>query len=249
MQVDTAKDCSIQRDDGKYDKFGYHVASKLEHHLMRIAPYGTGSVVKTAIICIVIFIAGLFLPQPGGVVFSAAALLFFLFTLYFYRDPERSTPGGNGEFVAPADGKIVLKQTVDHPVTGPGSTLVSIFMSPFNVHVNRIPLDGKVRGCQYHEGKFLMAFDHRSMSDNERMEITLDTAAGPVWFCQVSGFVARRIVCDLKTGQQVTRGKRFGMIKLGSRVDIALPASFRVTATEGEKTVAGETVLAQTGGF
>lgn len=212
---------------------------------MRIAPYGTGSVVKTAIFCIVIFIAGLFLPQPGGAVLAAASLLFLLFTLYFYRDPERTAPAGPGLVIAPADGKIVLKQTVDHPVTGPGSTLVSIFMSPFNVHVNRIPVDGRVRGCQYHEGKFLMAFDHRSMMDNERMEITLDTAAGPVWFSQVSGFVARRIVCELEAGQEVTRGSRFGMIKLGSRVDIALPASVRVTVAEGMNTTAGETVLGE----
>lgn len=212
---------------------------------MRIAPYGTGSVLKTAIFCIVIFIAGLFLPQPGGAVLAAASLLFLLFTLYFYRDPERTAPAGPGLVIAPADGKIVLKQTVDHPVTGPGSTLVSIFMSPFNVHVNRIPVDGRVRGCQYHEGKFLMAFDHRSMMDNERMEITLDTAAGPVWFSQVSGFVARRIVCKLEAGREVARGSRFGMIKLGSRVDIALPASVRITIAEGMNTTAGETVLGE----
>jgi len=210
---------------------------------MRIAPYGTGSVVKTAIFCIVIFIAGIFLPQPGGSILAVAALLFLLFTLYFYRDPKRAAPAEPGLVIAPADGKIVLKQTVDHPITGPNSTLVSIFMSPFNVHVNRIPVDGTVRDLQYHEGKFLMAFDHRSMSDNERMEITLDTAAGPVWFSQVSGFVARRIVCHLEAGQEVTRGKRFGMIKLGSRVDIALPASVQVTVLEGMKTTAGETVL------
>jgi phosphatidylserine decarboxylase len=212
---------------------------------MRIAPYGTGSVVKTAIVCIVIFIAGLFLPQPGGVVFSAAALLYFLFTLYFYRDPERAVPVGKGLFIAPADGKIVLRQTVDHPVTGPNSTLVSIFMSPFNVHVNRIPFDGRVRGTQYVPGKYLMAFDHRSMTDNERMEITLDSPAGPVWFCQVSGFVARRIVCKLEAGQKVETGNRFGMIKFGSRVDIALPATIEVTATVGMKTLAGQTVLGQ----
>jgi phosphatidylserine decarboxylase len=216
---------------------------------MRIAPYGTSSVVKSATFCILIIIAGILLPQPGGSILAAIALLFLLFTLYFYRDPERKTPDGKGLVTAPADGNIVLKQTVDHPVTGPGSTLVSIFMSPFNVHVNRIPVDGRVRDLQYHEGKFLMAFDHRSMSDNERMEITLDTAAGPVWFSQVSGFVARRIVCKLEKGEVVTRGNRFGMIKLGSRVDIILPATMQVTATEGMKTTAGETVLGRADGF
>jgi phosphatidylserine decarboxylase len=210
---------------------------------MRISPYGTGSVIKTALICSAIFIAGFLLPQPGGSVFSVAALFFLLFTFFFYRDPDREVPDGQGLLIAPADGRILLKKHVDHPVTGPDSTLISIFMSPFNVHVNRIPVDGRVLKASYQPGKFLMAFDHRSMSDNERMEITLDTAAGTVWFCQVSGFVARRIVCNLEAGQQVVAGNRFGMIKLGSRVDIVLPASFEVTIPNGMKTVAGQTPL------
>jgi phosphatidylserine decarboxylase len=210
---------------------------------MRISPYGTGSVIKTALFCSVLFIAGLLLPQPGGGVFSAAAFFSLLFTLFFYRDPDREVPEGPGLLVAPADGRILLKKHVDHPVTGQNSTLISIFMSPFNVHVNRIPFDGRILNVSYQPGKFLMAFDHRSMSDNERMEITLDTAAGTVWFCQISGFIARRIVCNLEAGQQVVAGKRFGMIKFGSRVDIVLPASFQVTISSGMKTVAGHTTL------
>jgi phosphatidylserine decarboxylase len=211
--------------------------------IMRIAPYGSGSVFKTAIFCTTAFIAGLLLPQPGGTAVSATALIYFIFTLYFYRDPERSIPVEPGIIIAPADGKILLKETVDHPITGQGSTLVSIFMSPFNVHVNRIPVDGQVREVRYHPGKFLMAFDHRSMSDNERTEIVLDTPAGTIWFCQVSGFLARRIVCKLSKGDKVTAGNRFGMIKFGSRVDIFLPSSVQVIVTVGMKTVAGETVL------
>ena len=210
---------------------------------MRITPYGSRSVAKTAIFCSAAFIAGLLLPKPGGAAVSAAALLFLAFTLYFYRDPERSVPDEPGVIIAPADGKILLNQIVDHPVAGPGSTLVSIFMSPFNVHVNRIPIDGRVIDTLYHPGKFLMAFDHRSMSDNERTEIVLDTPAGTIWFCQVSGFLARRIVCKLSKGDKVTAGNRFGMIKFGSRVDIFLPSSVQVIVTVGMKTVAGETVL------
>jgi len=213
---------------------------------MRISPYGTGSVTTTAIVCSLFVIAGFFLPQPGGGAVSAAALLFLLFTLFFYRDPTREVPAEAGAVIAPADGKIVLKQSVDHPVTGADSTLVSIFMSPFNVHVNRIPISGRVVDLNYVPGKYLMAFDHRSMTDNERMEITLETAAGKVWFCQVSGFVARRIVCDLKPGQQVTRGNLFGMIKLGSRVDIVLPPSVQVSASVGMKTIGGITILGST---
>lgn len=210
---------------------------------MRISPYGTGSVMTTAAFCAIIFIAGFFLPQPGGSAVSAAGVLFVLFTLFFYRDPKRHIPAKPDVVTAPADGKIVLKQSVDHPLTGAGSTLVSIFMSPFNVHVNRIPFSGRVADLNYVPGNYLMAFDHRSMTDNERMEITLETAAGVIWFCQVSGFVARRIVCALEKGQEVNAGELFGMIKLGSRVDIVLPPSFEVTASVGMKTVGGETVL------
>ncbi|ACF10991.1 phosphatidylserine decarboxylase related protein [Chlorobaculum parvum NCIB 8327] len=210
---------------------------------MRISPYGAGSVTTTAIFCSLFFVTGFFLPQPGGAALSLAVLLFLFFTLFFYRDPEREIPTEPGAVIAPADGKIVLKQSIDHPVTGDGSTLVSIFMSPFNVHVNRIPISGRVLNLNYVPGKYLMAFDHRSMTDNERMEITLETAAGTIWFCQVSGFVARRIVCDLKPGQEVTTGNLFGMIKLGSRVDIVLPPSVKVSASVGMKTVGGTTIL------
>ncbi|HHE31694.1 MAG TPA: phosphatidylserine decarboxylase [Chlorobaculum parvum] len=213
---------------------------------MRISPYGASSVITTAVFCTLFFIAGFFLPQPGGGAISVAGLLFLLFTLFFYRDPMREIRAEPGAVIAPADGKIVLKQSVDHPVTGNGSTLVSIFMSPFNVHVNRIPISGRVLDLNYVPGKYLMAFDHRSMTDNERMEITLETAAGTVWFCQVSGFVARRIVCELKPGQEVTKGNLFGMIKLGSRVDIVLPPSVQVTASVGMKTVGGTTSLGST---
>ncbi|MBN1928933.1 MAG: phosphatidylserine decarboxylase [Chlorobiaceae bacterium] len=210
---------------------------------MRISIYGTGSVIRTAALCFTLFIAGLFLPQPGGGAVSAAALFFILFTLFFYRDPEREIPSEPGLVIAPADGRIVITQHVNHPVTGADSTLVSIFMSPFDVHVNRIPIDGRVLDVRYVPGKFLMAFDHRSMTDNERMEITLQTAAGTVWFSQVSGFVARRIVCGLEKGQQISAGERFGMIKLGSRVDIVLPPTIQVTASIGKRTIAGETLL------
>lgn len=212
---------------------------------MRIAPYGYRSVITTAIVCTALFAGGIALSSAGGTALWAASAIYLLFSLYFYRDPERRAPDENGIILAPADGKILLKQTIDHPIVGPGSTLVSIFMSPFNVHVNRIPASGKIIHLQYHPGKFLMAFDHQSMHDNERMEIGIDCRWGTIWFSQVSGFLARRIVCSLGMGEAVTTGNRFGMIKFGSRVDIILPASAEVTVSPGMKTVAGETVLAR----
>lgn len=213
--------------------------------LMHITPYGSGNVITTAITCSAIAAAGMLLNSAGGSVISTTAALYLAFSLYFYRDPERSVPDKTDAILAPADGKVLLVKPVDHPVTGQPSTLVSIFMSPFNVHVNRIPASGSVTHLRYHPGKFLMAFDHRSMTDNERMEIEIESKFGRIWFCQVSGFLARRIVCKLENGQPVTAGSRFGMIKFGSRVDIVLPSSLQICVTTGAKTVAGETVIAR----
>ena len=191
---------------------------------------------------------------------SAAALLFpfwakitiilivgiaIVFTLYFFRDPNRKIPDENRTVLAPADGKILLVQPHIHKVTGKSTTLVSIFMSPFNVHVNRIPLSGRVTHLRYSPGKFLMAFDQKSMESNERMEIGIDNGEIEVFFNQVSGFLARRIVCSLHTGDTVTMGNRFGMIKFGSRVDLILPLSASVLVQPGQITRAGETILAR----
>ena len=191
---------------------------------------------------------------------SAAALLFpfwakitiilivgiaIVFTLYFFRDPNRKIPDENRTVLAPADGKILLVQPHIHKVTGKSTTLVSIFMSPFNVHVNRIPLSGRVTHLRYSPGKFLMAFDQKSMESNERMEIGIDNGEIEVFFNQVSGFLARRIVCSLHTGDTVTMGDRFGMIKFGSRVDLILPLSASVLVQPGQITRAGETILAR----
>lgn len=211
---------------------------------MRITPYGYRSLTTTLIFCSLAGAGGaLLLPPLPGLALSVPAVLFFLFSLWFYRDPERQVPEKSGLVLAPADGTIVLHKTVDHPYTGQSSTLVSIFMSPFNVHVNRIPCNGHIVHLQYHPGQFLMAFDHRSMSDNERMETGLENGSTKILFSQVSGFVARRIVNTLKTGETVKAGSRFGMIKFGSRVDIYLSSDIKVEVSTGMKTLAGETVL------
>ena len=180
-----------------------------------LSPYGHNTLVKTILLCSILTVAGLL---------SAGALKTLLF--------------------AAASGLLI--KTIAHPFTGPDSTLVSIFMSPFNVHVNRLPVSGKVTHLSYHPGKFLMAFDHNSMTDNERMEIGMEESRGtPILFTQVAGFIARRIVCGLQVGDTVQAGNRFGMIKFGSRLDIVIPDGVRLVVSEGQKTVAGETVIAR----
>ncbi|TCD48963.1 phosphatidylserine decarboxylase [Chlorobium sp. N1] len=208
-------------------------------------PYGRSTLLKTVIIALLLGLSGLLFPPAAGAALAVLALLLSGFALWFFRDPERSPAESGRVILAPADGKVILVEERDHPFTGKGSTLVSIFMSPLNVHVNRIPVKGRVRLLEYHPGSFNMAFDHRSMEENERMDIGIESEAGKVFFSQVSGFLARRIVCPLELGEAVECGRRFGMIKFGSRVDILIPPGSKPALTVGEKTRAGETLIAR----
>lgn len=209
------------------------------------SPYGRGTLVKTFLFCTLLAAAGLFAAGVFKILLPAAAAVLFLFTLYFFRDPSRKIPSEPNAILAPADGRILLIKKISHPFAGPESTLVSIFMSVFNVHVNRIPCNGTIQQLSYHRGKYLMAFDHESMDSNERMEIGLENNGFRISFTQVAGFVARRIVCDLEIGNTVQAGNRFGMIKFGSRLDIIVPGGTRILVSKGQKTLAGETVIAQ----
>jgi len=224
-----------------------HPPKSLRNKLM-LAPYGYSTMIKILLLCMVCGAAAMLFPagmQIGILLFIG---IFILFTLYFFRDPQRTAPDEQRIILAPADGTIMLVQPHSAKAVnseGNPPTLVSIFMSPFNVHVNRVPLSGKVTHLRYCPGKFLMAFDHQSMESNEKMEIGIDNGEIEVQFNQVSGFLARRIVCTLQRGEMVKMGKRFGMIKFGSRVDIILPPSATVTVQPGEKTRAGETIVAR----
>ncbi len=208
------------------------------------SPYGRSTLGKTFLICILLALAGLFSPGVVKPVLIGSASCIALFTLYFFRDPSRKKPDGQDIVLAPADGRVVLIKKMSHPYTGPDSTCVSIFMSIFNVHVNRIPASGRITHLAYHPGNYHMAFDHKSMNDNERMEIGIEQRKGNrVFFTQVAGFAARRIVCNLDIGDTVQAGERFGMIKFGSRLDIIVPEGVILSIAKGQKCSAGETVI------
>ena len=208
-------------------------------------PWGYPTILKTGLLALLVSGAAAFFASPLLPAALIIALSLMLFTFYFFRDPGRNPPDEKNTIVAPADGKVILVQPTVNSFTGPSSTLVSIFMSPLNVHVNRIPLDGTVTHLSYHPGTFMMAFDHRSLESNEKMEIGIENGELKVLFSQVSGFMARRIVCMLNQGERVVRGERFGMIRFGSRVDIVLPANAVLAVRPGERTRAGETVIAR----
>ena len=165
--------------------------------------------------------------------------------IWFFRDPERQTPLGDGLVIAPADGRVVAIEEVMAPLTGQPSRKFSIFMNVFNVHVNRSPIAGQVTDLAYHAGHFLNAALDKASLENERMEIALTSPQGVVLpFVQVAGLVARRIVCRLNKGQSVVQGERIGLIRFGSRVDIYLPLSAKINLSLGDHTRAGETIIA-----
>ncbi len=169
--------------------------------------------------------------------------------VYFFRDPDRVTPIRAGLVVSPADGVVQMIQPAPPPEeldmgTEP-LTRVSVFMNVFNVHVNRIPIDGTIDKLSYRPGKFLNASLDKASIDNERQAVRMTTTDGhAVAFVQIAGLVARRILCNLTIDQPVLAGERFGMIRFGSRVDVYLPNGIAPLVCVGQNCVAGETVLA-----
>jgi len=180
--------------------------------------------------------------------FTASAGFFSLLTLFvvfFFRDPERSIPPGEKAVLAPADGKIIKVEPCWEEYLLKGPTLkVSIFMSLFNVHVNRIPLTGRIIDSSYQTGKFIRANLDKASTMNEQNALLMEAPDGTrLLFVQIAGLIARRIVCWIKKGDVVERGCRFGMIRFGSRVDVYLPANTRLQAQIGQKVLGGQTIL------
>lgn len=171
-------------------------------------------------------------------------LMLTIFLLWFFRDPERKIQahGTGKEFISPADGKVVEVERSCHPYTGP-AWKIGIFMSVTDVHVNRAPFSGEVDYLEYVPGKNLMAFRDKASEENERMYVGFKTDEGPVLTVQIAGFLARRIVCRLKKGMFIDKGQRFGMIKLGSKVDVLMPLSVKPLVEKGQRVSAGSTVI------
>ena len=207
--------------------------------------YGYTTIGIVAVITLFLITLSFFVQNnPLKVIILLAAVVILFLTLNFFRDPERKTPAQKGIIVTPADGKvIVIKQNITNSFVGENCNQISIFMSPLNVHVNRIPISGKVEHLKYYEGKFIAAFDDKASENNERMETGIISNEGKVLFTQIAGFLARRIVNELKVGDDVTIGDRFGMIKFGSRVDIFVPGNWTPAVKLNDNVHAGETIL------
>ena len=177
---------------------------------------------------------------------SAPIWLAALFILQYFRDPPREVPDDPRAVVSPADGRIVAVEKARDPWLERDALKISVFMNVFNVHSNRSPVDGTVRGRWYHAGRFLNAALDKASLENERNALALRTADGVDVTCvQIAGLVARRILCYVDAGAVLQRGQRFGFIRFGSRVDVYLPPEAQAVAALGDKVYAAETVLAR----
>ncbi|HIW78890.1 MAG TPA: phosphatidylserine decarboxylase family protein [Candidatus Bilophila faecipullorum] len=177
------------------------------------------------------------------------ALLFLVFTWFaghFFRDPERVVPTEADAAVSPADGRIVRVEPKADPITGEVRPCISIFMNVVNVHVNRMPVAGKIEAIRYFPGAFFNAALDKASTDNERCAyLVRDEEDRPWVMVQVAGLVARRIVCRVEEGDSLARGERYGMIRFGSRVDLYLPPDYSAVVTNGDVVTAGESILAR----
>ena len=182
----------------------------------------------------------------GYLVPALVAWLVTGFILQFFRDPARPIPGTAKDVLSPADGRIVAIQTTRDPYVDRDALKISVFMNVFNVHSNRSPVDGEVKGRWYHAGSFLNAALDKASLENERNALWLRTADGQdVTSVQVAGLIARRILCYVKESDVLSRGQRYGFIRFGSRVDVYLPLGARVKVSLGDTVSATATILAE----
>lgn len=210
-----------------------------------IAEDGRGTVVSFALIAAVAGFINLLYPFIVLDIVFYAALFLFLFSLYFFRDPKRKIQDRPGWLISPADGTIIqVKPAPTMDGLDGDYTLVSIFLALTNVHVNRIPLPGKVTSVVYKKGQFLAAFNPEATNLNEQYEFDIASRFGLVRVKQIAGIIARRLVCNLKSGDEVSVGEKFGLMKFSSRIDLFIPANAEIKVTDKEKVRGGETVIA-----
>jgi phosphatidylserine decarboxylase len=205
-----------------------------------LAPEGWPFVLGGAAFAVVAY-----LLWPKGIPLAALGLLLALFSLWFFRNPDRTPPSETGAVVSPADGRIVYAgESPPGRYALVAGKRVSVFMSPLDVHVNRAPVTGRVASVRYHKGTFHVASVEKASLMNEQNGVAIVTPEGrTVTYVQIAGMVARRIVCDLKEGDAVRQGQRVGMIRFGSRVDLYLPAEVRLSVVPGDRVRAGQSVV------
>ena len=205
---------------------------------MRIDPAGWPFILGALVITAFVWLL-------AGPIVGVPLLALSGFLLFFFRDPERAHNAPPSAVISPADGRVMVAGAPTGEATPPGQwQQISIFLSPMDVHVNRIPVSGRVTRVEYHPGRFLPAYKKESGDLNERSEITVDHNGQPIVFRQIVGVLARRVVCRIREGTDVKAGERFGVMKFGSRMDVFVPLDATVHVRVGEMVVGGVTVIA-----
>ncbi|TYP95101.1 phosphatidylserine decarboxylase [Fodinibius salinus] len=207
---------------------------------------GYTTIIVTTLFAIMVCGLGYYMGHWTSYVLYTSMVLLVAFILFFFRDPDREITEGDNLILSPADGNIVQIKEVQEDKYIKGKALqISIFLSPMDVHVNRVPVKGELEYLEYEPGIFLVAYDHRASDLNERADFGVRHPSGTkIFFRQITGFLARRIVYHITKGDELRTGDRFGMMKFGSRMDILVPPEVDVNVSEGEKAVAGQTILA-----
>ncbi|MFQ5602552.1 MAG: phosphatidylserine decarboxylase family protein [bacterium] len=183
-------------------------------------------------------------PHLHLTVFAVIVVVLTGFMFYFFRDPERTIPAAANVVVSPADGKVIeIQEDFEKEFLNGKSTRISIFLSVFDVHVNRIPISGTVGYFRYRRGSFVQAFKSEASEINEQTIIGIENDRHKILFKQIAGIIARRIVCHVREGIVVEQGERFGIIKFGSRVDVFLPEEFEIKVSLNQKVKGGESII------
>jgi len=217
---------------------------------MRITKHGIREIALSAVVTGGLAALALLFAPGAWKALTALPLLLQTWVVSFFRDPARRVPGGEGLLVSPADGAIAeISEVVEETYLGCEAVKVGIFMSIFNVHVNRAPVSGRVEHIKYTRGKFLDARDPASSTQNENnvVGVKMNARDGKVLVKQISGVIARRIICDCRVGETLERGGRIGMIKFGSRVEVFVPKSMglKILVGVGDRVKAGSSVLGE----
>lgn len=204
---------------------------------------GIPFVLVPLILALLLGLAGYWLGAWGWFAGALAGLSVSAFMAYFFRDPQREVPQGEGLIVSPADGRVTRVETLQGSETVGAPTLLSIFLSPLDVHINRAPIEGRVRDVTYTKGKYLPATREDSSLLNEQNTLTLEGENVTLVCRQIAGILARRIVCWTKAGETLARGERFGLIKFSSRTDVILPSNVEVCVRVGMRVQGGVTII------
>ena len=216
---------------------------------MKIHKEGYATIIITAVLLGLVntsffYYLGKIMPITAWLVIIASIIV-FLFIVSFFRSPKRNFTISHPQIICPADGKVVvIEEIIDTEYFNDKRLQVSIFMSPANVHINRIPMSGEVLYSQYHKGKYLVAWNPKSSTENERHSVVIKNEAATILVKQIAGALAKRIVNYLKIGQEVTQGSEMGFIKFGSRVDVLLPVNTTIDVKLNQVVKGGVTVLA-----